>query len=116
MPCSVFAGAAWRRRYRAVLKTGWRSATVTVVPDYPIRKNRDMPDLHVSYDDGTNARLRALASTHGSTKLRHEPDRKAWVGGTGRTMVVLFERGRWRNVPYAVPAKALGMSDHRFLD
>ncbi|WP_370946310.1 DUF3592 domain-containing protein [Amycolatopsis sp. cg5] len=115
MPCSVFAGVAWRRRYRAVLKTGWRSARVTVVPDYPIRKNRNSPDLHVSYDDGTNARLRAVLSTHGSTKLRHEPDRKAWVGGTGRTMVVLFERGRWRNVPYAVPAKALGLTDHRFL-
>ncbi len=104
---SVIAVVNWRRRYRAVLATGWRIASVTVVPDYPVRRNRHMPDIEVAYRDGTRLTLRAATSSHGSVPLKHEPNRRAWVGGTDRDMVVLFPHGRWREPPYAVPAYAL---------
>jgi hypothetical protein len=106
---SVVAAVNWRRRYRAVRATGWRIASVTVVPDYPVRRGRSMPDIHVAYRDGTRIRLRAAVSSHGSVPLKHEPDRRAWIGGTDRDMVVLFPHGRWRTPPYAVPAYALDL-------
>ncbi|MFI5589924.1 DUF3592 domain-containing protein [Amycolatopsis sp. NPDC051758] len=106
---SVIAAVNWRRRYRAVRATGWRIASVTVVPDYPIRRGRHMPDINVVYRDGTRITLRAATSSHGSVPLKHEPDRQAWIGGTDRDMVVLFPHGRWREPPYAVPAYALDL-------
>ncbi|MDX3195407.1 DUF3592 domain-containing protein [Streptomyces sp. MN03-5084-2B] len=104
---SVIAAVGWRRRHRAVLATGWRIASVTVVPDYPVRSNRHMPDIEVAYRDRSRITLRAATSSHGSVPLKHEPDRRAWIGGTDRDMVVLFPHGRWRTPPYAVPAYAL---------
>ncbi|MEV6825330.1 DUF3592 domain-containing protein [Amycolatopsis sp. NPDC051102] len=106
---SVIAAVNWRRRHRAVLATGWRIASVTVVPDYPVRRNRHMPDIEAEYRDGTRMTLRAAMSTHGSVPLKHEPNRRAWIGGTDRDMVVLFPNGRWRPGPYTVPAYALNM-------
>lgn len=106
---SVFAAVKWRRRYRAVRATGWRIASVTVVPDYPIRKGRHMPDIHVEYRDGTGITLRAASSFHGSVPLKNHPNRLAWIGGTNHDMVVLFPHGRWRKPPYAVPAYALNL-------
>jgi hypothetical protein len=106
---SVIATVNWRRRSRAVLATGWRIASVTVVPDYPVRRNRHMPDIDVEYRDGTRITLRAATSSHGSVPLKHEPNRRAWIGGTDRDMVVLFPHGRWREPPYAVPAYALNL-------
>ncbi|WP_328456987.1 DUF3592 domain-containing protein [Amycolatopsis sp. NBC_00438] len=46
---SLIAAVNWRRRYRAVRATGWRLASVTVVPDYPIRRGRHLPDIEVAY-------------------------------------------------------------------
>ena len=106
---SVIAAVNWRRRRRAVLATGWRIASVTVVPDYPVRRGRHMPDIDVVYRDGTRITLRAATSSHGSVPLKHEPNRQAWIGGTDRDMVVLFPHGRWREPPFAVPAYALNM-------
>lgn len=106
---SVIAAVNWRRRCRAVLATGWRIASVTVVPDYPIRRGRHMPDIEVAYRDGTRITLRAATSSHGSVPMKHEPNRQAWIGGTDRDMVVLFPHGRRREPPYAVPAYALNM-------
>ncbi|MEA5363872.1 hypothetical protein VA596_30360 [Amycolatopsis sp., V23-08] len=106
---STIAAVNWRRRYRAVSATGWRSASVTVVPDYPVRKGRHMPDITVAYRDGSRITLRAATSSHGSVPLKHEPDRQAWIGGTDRDMVVLFPHGRWREPPFAVPAYALNL-------
>lgn len=106
IPFSAVAAVKWRRRYRAVRRTGWRIASVTVVPDYPVRKGRHMPDIHVEYRDGSRIMLRAAQSSHGSVPLKDRPDRRAWVGGTDRDMVVLFPHGRWRKPPYAVPAYA----------
>jgi hypothetical protein len=104
---SVVATANWRRRRRAVLATGWRIASVTVVPDYPIRRGRHLPDIEVAYRDGTRIKLRAATSSHGSVPMKQEPNRQAWIGGTDRDMVVLFPHGRWREPPYVVPAYAL---------
>lgn len=104
---SLIAAVNWRRRYRAVRATGWRLASVTVVPDYPIRRGRHLPDIEVAYRDGTRITLRAATSSHGSVPLKHEPNRRAWIGGTDRDMVVLFPHGRRRRPPYAVPAYAL---------
>ncbi|MFG1642212.1 DUF3592 domain-containing protein [Amycolatopsis sp. NPDC049252] len=106
---SVIAAVNWRRRHRAVSATGWRIASVTVVPDYPVRKGRHMPDIEVAYRDGTRITLRAATSSHGSVPLKHEPNRRAWIGGTDRDMVVLFPHGRWREPPFAVPAYALNL-------
>ncbi|WP_086840202.1 hypothetical protein [Amycolatopsis kentuckyensis] len=49
---SVIAAVNWRRRHRAVLATGWRIASVTVVPDYPVRRGRHLPDIEGAYRDG----------------------------------------------------------------
>jgi hypothetical protein len=100
---SLAASIRWRRRHRAVLRTGWRPASATVRPDYPVSRGRHLPDILVEYPDGGRADLRASMSCHGSTYLWHQPRRPAWVGGSGRDMVVLFSRGRLRR-PYAVPA------------
>ncbi|WP_328644195.1 DUF3592 domain-containing protein [Amycolatopsis sp. NBC_00348] len=100
---SLAAALRWRRRHAAVLRTGWRPASVTVRPDYPVRRGRHLPDLLVEYRDGSRAELRASMSCHGSTYLWHRPARPAWVGGAGPDMVVLFSRGDLRR-PYAVPA------------
>jgi hypothetical protein len=106
---SAIAAVNWRRRRRAVLATGWRIASVTVVPDKPMRSNRHLPDIHVEYRDGSRITLRAAMSTHGAAPLKNEPNRRAWIGGTDRDMVVLFPHGRWREPPYAVPAYALNL-------
>ncbi|MDQ7809458.1 hypothetical protein Q5425_37535 [Amycolatopsis sp. A133] len=106
---SVIAAVNWRRRHRAVLATGWRIASVTVVPDYPIRSGRHLPDINVGYRDGTRITLRAATSSHGSVPMKNEPERRAWIGGTDRDMVVLFPHGRRRRPPYAVPAYALNL-------
>lgn len=107
IPFSALAAVNWRRRYRAVRRTGWRIASVTVVPDYPVRKNRHMPDIHVEYRDGSRIMLRAAQSSHGSVPLKKQPNRLAWIGGTDQDIVVLFPHGRWRTPPYAVPAYPL---------
>ncbi len=114
---SLIGWGRWSLRHRAVLRTGWRPATVTVVPDSATRY-RHRPDLHVEYHDGSRAGLRATLSSHRSTGLRHQADRPAWVGGAGGEMVVLFETGPGQR-PYAVPAYGTeprtwpGKQDHR---
>jgi hypothetical protein len=97
---SLIGWGRWSLRHEAVSRTGWRPATVTVRPG-PVRRYGHRPDLLVEYPDGSRAEPRATLSSHGSTRLRHQPGRPAWVGGSGREMVVLFETGRR---PYAVPA------------
>ncbi|MFF1606881.1 DUF3592 domain-containing protein [Amycolatopsis sp. NPDC058278] len=105
----VAAGAAlgWRRRARAVAVTGWRVATVDVVPDRSAGgRKRPPPTIRVRYPDGTGLALRTMPSTHGAKALADFTDRLAWVGGWGREMVVLFPNGPRRPGPYAVPAAA----------
>ncbi|WP_410568835.1 DUF3592 domain-containing protein [Amycolatopsis sp. cmx-4-61] len=105
----VAAGAAlgWRRRARAVAATGWRVATVDVVPVRSAApRRRPPPTLYVRYPDGTGIVLRAVPSTHGAKALADFTDRLAWVGGWGREMAVFFPQGPRRAGPYVVPAAA----------
>lgn len=113
IPLSLMAAARWRRRYRAVAGTGWRRARVTVKPDYPIRKNRNLPDIEVTFREGGTMTLRAMPSTHGCTRLKNRKDRDAWIGGEGPDMVVLFTEGRWLARPHIVPAKDVGPQARR---
>jgi hypothetical protein len=106
-PAAAGAALGWRRRAWAVGVTGWRVATVDVVPDRSIGgRKRPPPTIHVRYRDGTGIVLRAVPSTHGAKALADFTDRLAWVGGWGREMAVLFPQGPRRPGPYAVPAAA----------
>lgn len=105
-PFAVAAAVGWRRRARAVAATGWRVATVDVVPDRTPGRNRHLPDVHVRYRDGTGIVLRAARSLHRAKPMAVYTDRLAWLGGWGRDMVVLFPNGPHRPGPYAIPASA----------
>ncbi|MGW3959821.1 DUF3592 domain-containing protein [Amycolatopsis sp. NPDC005003] len=105
-PFALGAAVGWRRRARAVAVTGWRVATVDVVPDRSAGRRKRPPTIRVRYSDGTGIGLRALPSSHGAKALADFTDRLAWVGGWGREMVVLFPNGPRRPGPYAVPAAA----------
>jgi hypothetical protein len=111
VPIALVAARRWGQRYRAVRHTGWRAASVTVVPDYPVRKGRHTPDIHVRYRDGSGIALRASMSTHGATILKGRADRLAWIGGWGRDMVVLLPYAPLRKRPYAVPAYARSLRE-----
>ncbi|MGV9292483.1 DUF3592 domain-containing protein [Amycolatopsis sp. NPDC003676] len=104
LPSAVAAAVGWRRRRREVRRTGWRAAAVTVVPNPAPRKTRG-PDILVRYRDGSGICLSQTWSTRGCAVVKDAP---AWVGGTGRDMVVLFPHGRWRRRPNAMPAVAQG--------
>lgn len=112
LPFALVAAVGWRRRHRAVRRTGWRAAEVTVVPGSTPR-SRSGPVVLVRYRDGSGIRLRQAMSTHGCGLVREEP---AWVGGTGRDMVVLFPYSRWRRRPNAVPAVAESERVRRWSD
>jgi hypothetical protein len=105
-PFAVAAAVGWRRRARAVAATGWRVATVDVVPDRTGGRNRHLPDVHVRYRDGTVIVLRAARSLHRAKPMAVYTDRLAWIGGWGPDMVVLFPNGSHRPGPYAIPASA----------
>ncbi|MDX3188871.1 DUF3592 domain-containing protein [Streptomyces sp. MN03-5084-2B] len=106
-PFAAGAAIGWRRRAAAVAVTGWRVATVDVVPDRSgTGRRRQPPTLRVRYRDGTGIRLRTLPSTHGAQALADFTDRLAWAAGWGREMVVLFPNGPRRPGPYSVPAAA----------
>ncbi len=104
---AMFEALSWRRRYLAVRQTGWRKASVTVLPDRSLSTDRRQPVIEVRYPDGSTITLRAAQSTHGAKKMKDPPDRIAWVGGWGRDMVVLFPYRPKEERPYAVPAFAL---------
>ncbi|MEU5266252.1 DUF3592 domain-containing protein [Amycolatopsis sp. NPDC021455] len=105
-PFAVVAALGWWRRARAVAATGWRVATVDVVPDRTRGRNRHLPDIHVRYRDGTGIVLRAARSLHRAKPMAIHTDRPAWIGGWGSGMVVLFPNGPHRPGPYAIPATA----------
>jgi uncharacterized protein DUF3592 len=104
LPFAAKAAVGWRRRARAVAHTGWRIATVTVVPGFRARSHN--PQILVRYRDGSEIVLRTAMSAHGAGYLVGEKDRRAWIGGWGRRMVVLFPYGPGKPRPHAVPAYA----------
>ncbi|MDX3188872.1 DUF3592 domain-containing protein [Streptomyces sp. MN03-5084-2B] len=103
LPLAVTAALGWGRRARAVAATGWRIATVTVVP-----RVRHAQEIEARYRDGSGIELRCAPSLH-------RPDavvrRRAWIGGWGRQMVVLFPYGPDRPGPHVVPVRAIGLRD-----
>ncbi|WP_328449145.1 DUF3592 domain-containing protein [Amycolatopsis sp. NBC_00438] len=103
VPWSVLAAFRWRRRYHAVRRTGWRRAAVTVLPELRRTERRPDADLRVHYHDGSAITVRAVRSTHGTKVLKDRVDRRAWIGGRGRDMVVLIPYGPSAERPYAIP-------------
>ncbi|WP_410599917.1 hypothetical protein [Amycolatopsis sp. lyj-90] len=103
----LFTKEAWRRRYRSVLATGWRPATVTVE-----RKDTAVPGdepwiYDVKFPDGERNRLRGLQFTFRTGhRFGWRPDVPVWIGGEGESMVVLFPRGP-SVPPCAVPVRSL---------
>ncbi len=96
LPLAASVALGWRRRARAVAQTGWRSATVTVFPGA-----RGGQWIEAGYRDGTGIELRCVPSLRRPGGLvRH----RAWIGGWGRQMVVLFP-----NDPDGVPVRAVGL-------
>ncbi|MCR6488173.1 DUF3592 domain-containing protein [Amycolatopsis sp. OK19-0408] len=106
LPFTIVAAAGWRRRVRAVAATGWRLARVTVVPDTRGGRRSRLADVHVAYPDGSAIVLRCVLSTHSPGALENEANRRAWIGGWGRQMVVLFPYGPRKPGPLLVPVHA----------
>jgi hypothetical protein len=50
--------------------------------------------------------VRTAMSAHGAGYLGGEQNRRAWIGGWGRRMAVLFPYGPPKPGPHAVPAYA----------
>jgi hypothetical protein len=100
LPLAATAALGWWRRARAVAATGWRIATVTVE-----RGVRSGHELEVRYRDGSDIVLRCVVSLRRPGPGRR---RRAWIGGWGRQMVVLFPPGPDSPGPQCVPVLATG--------
>lgn len=103
LPIAVKAAVGWRGRARAAARTGWRIAEASVEPDV---FHRRLPEIRVRYRDGTGLVLRCALSFRGPGDLAGQGFRRAWIGGWGRRMVVLFPYGPRKPGPYAMPAYA----------
>ncbi|WP_410622491.1 hypothetical protein [Amycolatopsis sp. cmx-8-4] len=110
----------WWMRYESVRRTGWRAVTVQAVfvsePggclaafSRPGMDSGRKLDYVVRYRDGDGARLRGGASLwHRPPPLAFDRAQPGWVGGSGRSCVVLFAGGGWGpRRPRAVPATFL---------
>ncbi|MFI5587130.1 DUF3592 domain-containing protein [Amycolatopsis sp. NPDC051758] len=104
LPISVVVAAGWLRRLRAVAATGWRSAGVTVLPELGGGRSEHQPPVYAAYRDGSSVQLRRSLSTHSLRGLAGWENRRAWVGGRGRHMVVLIQRDQGL---YAVPVRGV---------
>ena len=104
MPFVVMATGGWRRRYRAVRATGWRAAIATRRVYERERSRQLTVVIEVRYADGRRAELEPVASLHGARRPAGK-EWQVWIGGRDADMVVLYPRGRWRDKPFAVPAK-----------
>jgi hypothetical protein len=122
--CFTPGAVLWWMRYESVRRTGWRAVTVqavivsepagclaaalAAVPGPSVDPERKL-DYVVRYRDGDGARLRGGASLwHRPPLLAFDRAQPGWVGGTGRSCVVLFAGGGWGpRRPRAVPATFL---------
>ncbi len=119
--CFTPGAVRWWMRYESVRRTGWRAVTAQAVfvsePPGCLAAAFSRPgmdpgqklDYVVRYRDGGGARLRGGASLwHRPPLLAFDRAQPAWVGGTGRSCVVLFAGGGWGpRRPRAVPATFL---------
>jgi hypothetical protein len=69
LPASVYAAFLWGGGYRAVRRTGWRAATVTVVPGAPFNQRRHAPDPYLRYQGRSEVWLRVLTTVSGGPGL-----------------------------------------------
>ncbi|MGW3993657.1 hypothetical protein ACWEF6_09225 [Amycolatopsis sp. NPDC004772] len=122
--CFVPGAVLWWMRYESVRRTGWRAVTVqaviasepagvlaaalAAVPGPSVDPERKL-DYVVRYGNGEGARLRGGASFwHRPPQSAFDRTQSGWVGGTGRSCVVLFAGGGWGpRRPRAVPATFL---------
>ncbi|MCR6488176.1 hypothetical protein M8542_35645 [Amycolatopsis sp. OK19-0408] len=99
---SLVAAAGWRRRHRAVTETGWRAGAATVRAG-----GSGLPTVTVAVENAADVRTQASTSVRGAAHMADFPGTAVQVAGRGRWMVVLFPRGLFRNIPYAVPVRSL---------
>ena len=100
LPLAASVALGWWRRARAVAATGWRIATVTVFPGV-----RSAQEIEVRYRDGSGVELCCTPSLR---RPGAPVRRRAWIGGWGRQMAVLFPPGPARTGPRCVPVSATG--------
>jgi hypothetical protein len=108
LPFVLASALGWWRRLRAVARTGWRRAGVSVAPEFAhgVTRGRETV-LHAGFSDGTAVALRRSLSTSGLKAMTGWENRQAWIGGWGKSMVVVFADGPHKRGPYAVPAYAI---------
>jgi hypothetical protein len=92
LPFSIGAAAGWRRRLRAVERTGWRRAGVS----------DEQVELHAGFRDGTAVALRRSWAFLGLSPSAGWKNKQGWVGGWGKSMVVGIENG-----PYVLAVHAI---------
>lgn len=97
LPFSIGLAAGWRRRIRAVERTGWRRAGVS---DGPIA--HDGRNLHTEFRDGTAITLRRSWALLALSPSAGWKNKQAWVGGWGKAMVVGTE-----DHPYVLAVHAI---------
>ncbi|WP_410643030.1 hypothetical protein [Amycolatopsis sp. lyj-346] len=90
----VTRGLSWRR-------IAWD----TVLPEQSRQAWR--PDIHVRYPDGSVFALCAVPAIDRMQKLADRPNRRAWIGGWGRDMVVLFPPGPLGARSHPIPAYSI---------
>ncbi|SEF33886.1 hypothetical protein SAMN05421837_10789 [Amycolatopsis pretoriensis] len=98
LPFSIGPAAGWRRRIRAVERTGWRRAGVT---DDQLGGSQGRY-LDAEFRDGTDVTLRRSWAFLNLSPSAGWKNRPVWVGGWGKTMVVGDEKG-----PYVLAAHAI---------
>jgi hypothetical protein len=92
LPFSIGLAAGWRRRLRAVERTGWRRARVS---DEQVK-------LDSEFRDGSVVALRRSWALLALSPSAGWKNRQVWVGGWGKTMVVGDEKG-----PYVLAVHAI---------
>jgi hypothetical protein len=97
LPFSIGLAVGWRRRLRAVERTGWRRAGVS---DGPIA--HDGRNLHTEFRDGTAITLRRSWALLALSPSAGWKNKQAWVGGWGKAMVVGTE-----DAPYVLAVHAI---------
>ncbi len=83
LPFWIGRAAGWRRRIRAVERTGWRRAGVSDGPGA-----HDGRNLHTEFRDGTAITLRRSWAFLRLSPSAGWKNKQGWVGGWGKAMVV----------------------------
>jgi hypothetical protein len=93
LPFSIGVAAGWRRRIRAVERTGWRPAGVT---------DWEGKTLRAEFRDGTAVALRRSWALLRLSPSAGWKNKQGWIGGWGKSMVVGVEDG-----PYVLAVHAI---------